>query len=80
MVIFSQGYRARFTRALKQEADCIQRLHDDARIPVYIFNSEGDRGHRPAEVEINLRERARHMGNYTDWKNFVNTTVPVDPG
>ena len=78
VVIFSKGYRGRFTRPLKQEADCIQRLHDQGT-PVYVFNSEGERGHRAAEVEVNLRQAAKHMGNYTEWQTFVNTTEPRDP-
>ena len=80
VVVFCKGYRGRFTPALKQEADCIQRLHGPGGqgTPVYVFNSEGERGHSAAEVESNLRQGAKHMGNYGEWESFVNTVPPRD--
>ena len=77
IVIFCDGYRGRFTPALKQEADYIQRLHDGGKgIPVYVFDSQA--GHRAAEVESNLRQGAQFMGNFEGWRAFVNTTTPVN--
>ena len=78
IVIFCKGYRSRFTPALKQEADCIQQLHEQ-ETPVYVFNSEGERGHRTAEIESNLRQGAKHMGNYGEWTSFVSATAPREP-
>ena len=52
IVVFCEGYRARFTPALRKEADLICELHEKEGTPAYIFDHEA--GHRAAEVESNL--------------------------
>ena len=76
VVIYSDIYRGRFTKALQQEANMIMELEQVRNIRIFIFDPS--QGASAADIRENLEEGARFMGDLPGWKQFVTSTTPVD--
>ena len=71
VVIFTDGYTNRFTKALKMEADFILKCMAKGAI-VYVFTQ----GMSPSDVRANLLDNAPAMGPLDEWIEFVMPKVP----
>ena len=67
IVMFTIEYKTRFTPALKKEAELIYELHTKHGMEVYIFDGNLN---KPAEVQVNLLEKAPAMGSISEWWRF----------
>ena len=75
IVIFSDIYRSRFTKALLREATLIMELEQQGKVRVFIFDPSK---YDASVIRENLEECARFMGDLPGWTQFVTSTTPVD--
>jgi hypothetical protein len=68
VIIFSDTYRERFTKALLKEANAIKARAKEGKITVYIFDSSK---YSPADVFINLETDRSAMGDFKEWDKFT---------
>eukprot|EP00615_Pteridomonas_danica_P006484 CAMPEP_0114342444 /NCGR_PEP_ID=MMETSP0101-20121206/9803_1 /TAXON_ID=38822 ORGANISM="Pteridomonas danica, Strain PT" /NCGR_SAMPLE_ID=MMETSP0101 /ASSEMBLY_ACC=CAM_ASM_000211 /LENGTH=437 /DNA_ID=CAMNT_0001476553 /DNA_START=21 /DNA_END=1331 /DNA_ORIENTATION=+ len=76
IVVFSDVYRNRFTKALKKEADAIIELLEQNAIAVYIFDPDAKGS--ASDIFMNLDEQSLVMGDLSGWVDFVENTIPIN--
>lgn len=71
VVMFTPAYKARFTAALRMEAELIYKLYMQGTA-VYVFESETMAA---AEVRVNLQDGVKTMGSVTEWWSFCSKSA-----